>query len=39
MIDKILSLIETIGIKLQNWAWQKRCGKPKGFGRIHYKNK
>ena len=39
MIDKILSLIETIGIKLQNWAWKKRWGKPKGSGRTHYKNK
>jgi hypothetical protein len=39
MIDYILSIIESIGIKLQNWSWQKRWGKPKGFGRIHYKNK
>ena len=39
MIDKILSIIETIGLKLQNWAWQKRWGKPKGSGRTHYKNK
>jgi hypothetical protein len=39
MIDKLLSIIETIGIKLQNWSWQKRWGKPKSFGRLHYKNK
>ena len=26
MIDYILSTIESIGIKLQNWAWQKRWG-------------
>jgi len=30
MKDKILSIIETIGLKLQNWAWQKRWGKDKG---------
>jgi len=39
MIDYILSTIETIGLKLQNWAWQKRWGKVKGHGRIHYKIK
>ena len=39
MIDFILSIIESIGLKLQNWAWQKRWGKPKGHGRIHYKIK
>ena len=39
MIDYILSIIETIGIKLQNWAWRKRWCKPKGSGRTHYKNK
>ncbi len=39
MIDYILSTIESIGIKLQNWAWRKRWGKPKGSGRTHYKNK
>jgi hypothetical protein len=39
MTDYILSIIETIGLKMQNWAWQKRWGKPKGSGRTHYKNK
>ena len=39
MIDYILSIIETLSVKLHNWAWKKRWGKPKGSGRIHYKNK
>jgi hypothetical protein len=36
MINRMLSLINTIGVKLASWSWQKQYN---GKRKSHYKSK
>jgi len=34
MIDKIFDIIQTVAVKINNWAWQKRWGREDGTART-----